>query len=74
LATAIDDALARGVPHPNAVRLALERQREARDLPPPIGVPLSEAIKARDCPIRPHALTDYDRLSENALDEEVRHD
>jgi hypothetical protein len=24
------------VPHPNAVRLALETQREARDQPPPV--------------------------------------
>ena len=29
LAVAVDEALARGVPHPNAVRLALERRREA---------------------------------------------
>ena len=28
LTRAIDDALARGVPHPNAVRLALERRRD----------------------------------------------
>lgn len=27
---AIDEALGRGVPHPNAVRLALERRRQAQ--------------------------------------------
>ena len=31
LTVAIADALARGVPHPNAVRLVLERQRRAQD-------------------------------------------
>ncbi len=41
LQAAIDEALGRGVPHPNAVRLALERRREARQLPPPVAVPLS---------------------------------
>ena len=30
LETAIGEALARGVPHPNAVRLALEQRREQR--------------------------------------------
>jgi len=63
LAAAIDDALGRGVPHPNAVRLALERRREARELPPPLGLQLSPEVKERDRPIRPHDLTDYDRLS-----------
>jgi hypothetical protein len=68
LEAAIDDALARGVPHPNAVRLALERRREARDLPPPLGLQLSAAVQERDHPIRPHALSGYDRLSQNADD------
>ena len=39
LAAAIDDALAQGVPHPNAVRLALERRREAQARPPPARYP-----------------------------------
>lgn len=64
LEAAIGDALARGVPHPNAVRLALERRREARDLPPPLGLQLSPAVQERDHPIRPHDLTGYDRLSQ----------
>lgn len=49
---------------PNAVRLALERRREARELPPPLGLQLSPAVQERDHPIRPHALTGYDRLSQ----------
>ena len=68
LAAAIDDALARGVPHPNAVRLALERRRQARDEPPPVAVPLPEHVKRKDVPVRPHALDDYDRLMENLDD------
>lgn len=36
LTVAIADALARGVPHPNAVRLALERRRQANVKPPPL--------------------------------------
>src|SRR5262249_21589814 len=35
LEAAICEALARGVPHPNAVRLALEQRREQRRQPPP---------------------------------------
>lgn len=64
LAAAIDDALTRGVPHPNAVRLALERRREARNQPPPLGLQLSPAVQERDRPIRPHDLTGYDRLTQ----------
>ena len=42
LQAAIREALDRDVPHPNAVRLALERRREARGEPPP--------VIAIDCP------------------------
>lgn len=69
LAAAIADAMARGVPHPNAVRLALERRRQAKDEPPPLAVPLPEHVKRRDVPVRPHALDAYDRLMENDHDE-----
>ena len=65
LAAGIADALARGVPHPNAVRLALERRRLIRDEPPPVAVPLPDNVKRRDVPVRPHALDGYDRLMES---------
>ena len=65
LQAAIETALERGVPHPNAVRLALEQRREARQLPPPVAVPLSPAARQRDVPVRPHALDGYDRLAED---------
>jgi hypothetical protein len=66
LAVAVDEALARGVPHPNAVRLALERRREA---PPPLGVPLPAHLKTRDVTVRAHPLAGYDRLLEDNHDD-----
>lgn len=63
LDAAIADALARGVPHANAVELALERRREARGAPPPLALPLSEAVRRRDPHVRPHALDRYDDLT-----------
>lgn len=56
LQIAIREALERGVPHPNAVRLALERRREQRGAPPPVAVELPATVQARDAPVRPHAL------------------
>lgn len=64
--TAILSALARGVPHPNAVRLALEAQREARHAPPPVPVCLSPAVLQRDSVVRPHRLDTYDQLTQPA--------
>lgn len=62
LQAAIDSALAQGVPHPNAVRLALERAREEQGLPPPTALHLSEDVARRDAPVRSHALASYDRI------------
>jgi hypothetical protein len=70
LQAAVDDALARGVPHPNAVRLALERRREAREAPPPLGISLPDHLKHRDVPVRPHRLAGYDRLLETDHDDQ----
>jgi hypothetical protein len=61
---AVEVALERGVPHPNAVRLALEQRREARQLPPPVAVSLSPTAQLRDVTVRPHDLDGYDRLTE----------
>ncbi|QXP84907.1 hypothetical protein [Methylococcus sp. Mc7] len=79
LQAAIEIALERGVPHPNAVRLALEQRREARQLPPPLAVPLSPAAQQRDVPVRPHGLDGYDQLvdgrdSSDVLQGEGGHD
>jgi len=64
LEAAIGEALARGVPHPNAVRLALEHRRELRDEAPPIAVMLPEHVKVRDVHVQPHRLEPYDQLKE----------
>ena len=63
LQPAIAEALSRGVPHPNAVRLALERAREQQGLPPPVALCLSEQAARRDAPVRAHALADYDLIT-----------
>jgi transposase len=62
LQPAIHEALERDVPHPNAVRLALERAREAAGKPPPVTLVLPEHVARRDAPVRAHELASYDRL------------
>ncbi len=66
LQAAIREALDRGVPHPNAVRLALERRREQHGELPPVAIALPAAVQARDTPVQPHALDTYDRLKDMA--------
>jgi transposase len=68
LQAAILEALERGVPHPNAVRLALARRREQRGEAPPVGVVLPAHVQARDTPVQPHALETYDQLKERSDD------
>ncbi len=64
LQAAIGEALARGVPHPNAVRLSLERRRQERELPPPLPVALPDNPRVRDLVVHPHPLNAYDTLKE----------
>jgi len=64
---AVLTALARGVPHPNAVRLALETQREARHQPPPVAVCLSAQAASRDTVVKPHRLDSYDQLTNSEI-------
>jgi hypothetical protein len=63
LQAASEEALSRGVPHPNAVRLSLEQRRQAQQLPPPVAVPLSPAAQQRDVIVQPHRLDGYDQLT-----------
>lgn len=65
LQSAIAEALTRGVPHPNAVRLALERQRDLANQPPPIAVPMPDHVRQRDIPVVTARLDAYDQLQEN---------
>jgi transposase len=68
LEAAILDALERGVPHPNAVRLALERRREQLGDAPPVAVVLPAHVRHRDAPVRPHPLETYDQLKDDRDD------
>ncbi len=63
------EALAADVPHPNAVRLALERRRGQRGDDPPVAVIMPDHVQARDTSVQPHALETYDRLSGGRDDE-----
>ena len=71
LEAAIAEALARGVPHPNAVRLSLQRRREQRQLAPAQAIPLPEDRRVRDLVVRPHRLDDYDQLHGQGPDDEA---
>jgi hypothetical protein len=64
LQAAILEALVRDVPHPNAVRLALEQRRTQRGDAPPVMLTLPAHVQARDVPVSPHALETYDKLKE----------
>lgn len=75
LQEAVLDALSHGAPHPNSVRCILDRRRQARKLPPPVAVNLSESAKAppsaptRSPPMTPSkgpAMTDRDRSARPA--------
>lgn len=68
LAAAVQEALARDVPHPNAVRLALARQREQHAQSPATVVTLPAHLQQRDVIVRPHDLATYDRLQESPDD------
>jgi hypothetical protein len=69
LQAAIMDALARGVPHHNAVRQVLERRRDERGQAPPIAVILPAHVQARDKVVRTGSLDIYDQLVEAGHDE-----
>jgi hypothetical protein len=73
LEAGIAEALAREVPHPNAVRLALERRREQHDRPPPLPIALPADKRVRDLVVSPHKLDDYDQLQAPQEDEDDEH-
>ena len=63
LESAIAEALAQQLPHPNAVRQILERRREQRQQPPTLAIPLTHD-KAKDLVVPTPSLAAYDQLSE----------
>lgn len=70
LEASIQIALSKDIPHPNAIRIHLEKQREAQNLPPPIGIDLLKDSRVRNLIIRPHRLETYDQLHTNLENED----
>jgi hypothetical protein len=69
LEAAITEALERDVPHPNAVRLALERRRDERRQAAPVALTLPAHVRTRDKAVQPHSLETYDQLKKVGHDE-----
>ena len=69
LHAAVLEAIQRDVPHPNAVRLALDRRRDERGLP--LVVTLPAHLQQRDVIVTPHPLDSYDRLTEQRTDDDT---
>ena len=68
LQDALLEAIERDVPHPNAVRLALERERERAGRPPALALALPEHVARRDAPMRTPSLAAYDRRYDQPKD------
>jgi len=60
LRLALGEALAGDVPHPHAVRQALERRRPEQNAPPPVAVALPDDPRVRGIVVTPHPLAAYD--------------
>jgi len=73
LQAAMLEAVQRDVPHPNAVRLVLERRREQAARPPVLALALPEHVTRRDAPMRMQSLAAYDRRYDRAKDRPDKH-
>jgi transposase len=69
---AVAEAVARGTPHVGAVRQALDRNRQARGEPPPVGLHLPSNPRLDSLVVRPHALSTYDQLRKDPSDDDRR--
>jgi transposase len=69
LDAAILEAVASDAPHVGAVRQSLDRRRAERGEPPPVVPRFSSNPRAAAVVVRPHTLSDYDRLREEPNDE-----
>jgi transposase len=67
---AVAEALARGAPHVGAVRHALDRARQERGQPPPLGLKLTASARLEAFVVRPHALSTYDQLRKAPTDDD----
>ena len=62
LTIAVEEALDKDVPHPNAVRQVLQRRCETQHKPPPIPVALPDDKRVKDLTVKPHNLDAYDQI------------
>ena len=60
LSAAVNEAIGKGSPHPETVRLVLDRRRRGRRQSPSVPVRLPDSAKVRDIVVTPHDLGDYD--------------
>lgn len=70
LEKAMTEALGKKVPHPNSVRIALQRLRDADKEEPLVRIALSHDERVTDMVIKPHSLTQYDILNQTTPAEE----
>ncbi len=57
---AVAEALDHGSPHPETVRLILERRARSQGNPPSLPIPLPEDPRLTELVVQPHPLADYD--------------
>jgi len=74
LEAAVAAAIQCGAPHVAAVRQILDHRRTGRGRPPAIGAQVSADPRIRDLVVRPHELTDYDRIDSNSTAAEENRD
>jgi transposase len=60
---AIGEAIVQQSPHPNTLRLILEKRRNLTGQPPPLPVELPQDARVRQLTVRPHSLHTYDQLN-----------
>jgi transposase len=66
LQAAIAEALQRDVPHPHAVRHALERRRQERGQAAIVPLQLPDDARVRNLIVKPHSLESYDQIEKGA--------
>lgn len=70
LSEAMLDALTRGVPHPNSVRQSLQRLLDERNQKPVVNHLVSLDKRVNELVVKPHSLSNYDRLNTSSTAEE----
>ena len=63
---AVAEALEKGSPHPETVRLILDRRCQQRNAQPPIPIELPDQPQVRNLVVQPHSLHSYDDLDDDA--------